>query len=233
LIPFGLAFQTLGLSSLTGTRAALTLLLCMLGGRFGLIQVPPDLAFATELPALAGVLALAVVEEFLERDHDFAELLSVLRYGTSGAAGFIAAAGLARIYEAAGHVAPPTWLAGIVGVVLSAGTFWLRRQVHLHLTAASAGLRSPRTWLSRLELGASIGLGLAILAAPVVGLVFVVGAALLSGAVIAVAAALERARRRECPACGHRARVEASLCPSCRAPLPIERRLAGGVRLAV
>lgn len=233
MIPFGLAFQLLGLSSLTGTRAALTLLLCMVGGRFGLIQVPPDLVFATQLPAMAGVLALAVIEEFLERDHDFSELLAVLRYGTSGAAGFIAAAGLARVYAAAGNVAPPTWLAGIIGVVLSAGTFWLRRQVHTHLTAASAGMRGPRTWLSRFELGASIGLGLSILAAPVVGLVFVIAAALLSGAVITLAAALERARRRECPACSFRARDEASLCPSCRAPLPIARRLEGGVRLAI
>ncbi len=234
MIPFGLAFQLLGISTLTGTRSALTLFVCMVGGALGWVEVPPDLAWATSAPALAAVFALVVVEELLEREHEFGDLLAVLRYGTSGAAGFVAASGLAHVYEAMGQgYVPPEWVAGIVGVLLAMATFHLRRRVHARVAEVTAGIGGPRKWLSRLELASVVALGGTVLLAPLAGVLFVAVAAFASAALIVLGKALEQRKRRRCPACGYRARVEASVCASCRGALAVEERLAGGWRLAI
>lgn len=233
MIPFGLAVQLLGLSSLTGTRSALTILLCLIASALGLVTLPPDMELGGSIWGIALFAGLAVVEEILEREHDFADLLAVLRYGTSGTAGFAVAWGLAASAAAAGHPAPPPWLAGAIGVLVSMATFHLRRHVHAKLHAVTAGLRHPRAWLSRLEVGATFGVAGAVLLAPFLGLAFVALAAVLSAGLLILGRALEARRRRRCPDCGFRARKEASVCASCRAPLAVEERLEGGWRLAI
>lgn len=72
----------------------------------------------------------------------------------------------------------------------------------------------------------------------VVGVVFLPVVAAVAAVAIALAvlvgagisritnAAIDRSRRRACAHCGHRAREEASRCPSCHGPLEIVRALA-------
>ena len=74
--------QMLSASSLSGSRAALTLLAIALGGYVGWIELPEALSMLASAPAIAALATLAVLEEAIEGDEDLQELLHLVNYAT-------------------------------------------------------------------------------------------------------------------------------------------------------
>jgi hypothetical protein len=210
-------------SALAGTRASLTLLCLGLAARLELIAAPHP--WMSGNVGLAILLALVIVEELAEQDEDLQAVFDVFAYALRGGAGALAANTIQASAAEAG-LALPGWGAALLGAALATATHHLRAQLHDQLRGVGDSVLSPRTWLAWLELGGVLGLMVAIVLAPVFALAFVLlasagGLALL----LAKRAAEDRLRRRDCPSCGARARVEASRCPSCKQTIPIERWL--------
>jgi hypothetical protein len=215
--------RLLSTSALAGTRASLTVLGLALAARLGLIA--GGQTWMTSNVALAGLLALVVLEELAEQDEDLQALFDVFAYALRGGAGALAGETVQAGAAAAG-IELPSGVALLTGAVLATATHHLRARLHEQLAGIGEGLLSPRTYLAWLELGGVLGLLTAIVFAPVLALGFVVLASVGGLAVMLLRRAAEdRLFRRDCPHCGGRARVEASRCPSCRGALEVQRWL--------
>ncbi len=217
--PAGIA-QLISVSASAGARGSLTLLMLATAARLGFAELPPFLEILASDQGLAALAALSAFEEFAEQDEDLQQVVQVLNLVTRGVAGALAALSLAP------ETGTPAPLAGGIGFATAAGTQFLRGQVHETLSGLGDGVHSPRTWLAYLETGGVVGLVIAVLAAPFLALAFVLAAGLAGVAALLIRRAADnRINRRDCPACGKRARVEASVCPHCRCAIPIQRVL--------
>ena len=212
--------QMLSAASLSGSRAALTLLAIALGGHAGWIDLPESLSFLSTAPAIAALSALVVLEEAIEGDEELQELLHIVNYATRAGTGAVASWMIA-----AGADSGTVELASpVVGAMVALAIHELRGKIHEGLRGFGDSILSPRSWLLWLERGGMLGLLIAMLLAPVIALVFVILAS--AGAAIIL---LARRRldaiwfRRACPSCQHMARVDASRCPNCREPLEVSR----------
>lgn len=224
MIGEGLA-RLLATSSLAGTRASLTLFILALVGRLGVIDAPQD--WMTSNVGLAVLLSLVVLEELAEQDEDLQALVDVAAYALRAGAGALAASTIQSSASAIGVEDLPTWAAALTGAGVAAGTHHLRAKLHEQLEGAGDSVLSPRTWLAWLEAGGVLGLMIAVIFAPAIALGFVVAAAVASVAAVLIKRAAEnRLRRRDCPHCRHRVRVEASRCPGCRGPVEIVQWLS-------
>ncbi|MFT4622998.1 MAG: putative RNA-binding Zn-ribbon protein involved in translation (DUF1610 family) [Myxococcota bacterium] len=218
----GSAQALLAGSALTGTRAALPLLVLSAAGYAGLVAFPEGAEAMATLPMVAALAGLAVVEELTERDEDVQEILSWLNYGTRGAAGAMAA----WLADAA-PAGMPAWSVALLGVLIAATTHHYRMQLHASLRGLGDTWLSPRTWLVTLEAGGVAALAIGLVLAPAVASTAVV-------LLLAAEATWHSARwatqrtvwRHPCPACGARIRREASRCPSCRETVEPDRWLA-------
>lgn len=215
--------RLLSLSALAGTRASLTLLCLGLAARMGILPAPHP--WMSSDVGLALLLGLVVLEELAEQDEDLQSLFDTVAYALRGGAGALAAESLQAGASTAG-LPLPGWAAGLLGATLAVGTHHLRAQLHRQLEGLGDSVLSPRTWLAWLELGGVLGLMAAIVLAPVLALGFVILASAGGVAIVLVRRASEnRLRRRPCPHCGARARVEACRCPKCRGALEVQRWL--------
>lgn len=216
--------RTLATSALAGTRSSLTLLALALLARVGM-GAPPQAWMISNI-GLGILLALVVLEEFAEQDEDLQALFDIFAYALRAGAGVLSAGALQGTAAEAG-VELPAWGAAITGAVIATATHHLRAQLHQQLQGLGDSLLSPRTWLAWLELGGVVGLLAAVALAPMLALAFVVLAS-VAGVLTLLGrrAAENRLYRRDCPGCSARARVEASVCPSCKAPLEIQRWLS-------
>ena len=198
-------------SALTGTRAALPLLILASCGALGWVEFPEAAEPLTSLPMIAGLAGLAVVEELTERDEDVQEILSWLHYGTRGTAGAL----VAWIAQAAPE-GMPDWSVAVVGVLIAAATHHWRTQLHASLRGFGDTWLSPRTWLVTLEAGGVAALALGLVLAPAVASAIVVVLLAAEAAWHSARWTAERTlRRTPCPSCSARIRVEATRCPAC------------------
>jgi hypothetical protein len=193
--------------------------------RMGFVQVPDSLSLLTSTPALGALLAAAIVEEWLERDDDAQQILSLIKYGVHGTGAVVLSYILVERLSLPLH----GWPVAAIGATVAIVTHHLRMRVHDALRGIAAGIVSPRRWLSWLEAGGVVGVAVAVLLAPAVAMAFVLIAALTAVALWAVLRALERSRRRPCPTCGSPVRQEARACPNCREALPVVRWVGGGL----
>jgi hypothetical protein len=217
--------QVVGLGAAAGTRGALALLALGLASR--LTGLPLHGAWASlQDPAVLGALgALAFIEGAVERDDDLRELLGLALVAARTGAG--AAAAIAA--NLGGGEQLPPWLAGVLGAVIAVVTAHLRSRLHGTVREVDLEVVRPKKWLTRAENAGTLALAGAAPAAPFLGGAILVVAALLGLAVWGAAASWEARRRRPCPHCGRRIRVEASRCPRCGAEVPVERWLGAAL----
>ncbi|MBI5536445.1 MAG: DUF4126 family protein [Deltaproteobacteria bacterium] len=225
LVPFEVAAKFLGIGTASGTRAALAMLVVAAMGRAGVLDVPASISFLTSTPALGALLAATVVEELLERDDDAQQLIAMMKYGLHGTGGVL----LGYVLVERFHLPLQGWPIAVIGGAVAVLTHNLRMRVHDALRAITAGITSPRRWLSWLEAGGVIGLTVSVILAPFVALAFVVVATIAAAALWGLFGLLERARRRMCPTCGRMVRAEARLCPHCKEALPVGRWVGDGL----
>lgn len=225
IVPFEIAAKFLGIGTASGTRAALAMLVVSGLARAGVVEMPASLAFLSSTPWLGALLAAAVVEELLERDDDAQQLLAILKYGVHGTGGVV----LAWLLVERFGLPLDGWPVAAIGGAVALLTHNLRMRVHTALAAISAGIVSPRRWLSWLEAGGVIGLTIAAVLSPAITLAFVLVASLGAIGLYASFKAFEKVRRRPCPTCGSQIRKEARLCPNCKEQLPIGRWVGGGL----
>ena len=111
------------------------------------------------------------------------------------------------------------------GLGLHVGVSFTRSQ--LLILVRDLGFAGFASWLETLG---TLGIVVLLLFAPflalVVTIVLALGGLASLGIYKLVERRLDQQRRRSCPSCGHLARKEASWCPSCGAPLTVERLLA-------
>lgn len=130
----------------------------------------------------------------------------------------------------------PGWqklLVLLVAVGLNLGLTSLRAELWERLEPLLEGLNVERI-VRFLEGGGALLALLLVALAPVILLVLLVLFTLALGALLLVLKGIEKVRddtrRRPCPHCGHRRRMEASLCPSCHEALEPERWLVSARR---
>ncbi len=213
--------QLLGIAAASGTRATLTLLAVVLVARLGGSEVPDGLSFLTTNVGLAVLVAVAVVDELVDRDPELQELVAIGNVGVRGAAGAASAWGVESLADGSLPDAA-TWLLG-AGIAIA--VHLVRVRVLSYVPDGGGGL-GPRTWVAWLEAGGVLGLIVAVFVAPMLALGFVLLATVFSVAAVFVARKIDRTRnRRTCPHCQTSARKEASRCPNCRESIPVERHL--------
>lgn len=211
--------QLVGVAAASGTRATLTLLTVALVARLGAYTLPAGLSFLSSNIGLSMLVALAVLDELVDRDPELQELLALANVGIRGAAGAIGAWGIDGMMDGA-MPESATWL---LGASIAIGVHLVRVRALAYVPEGTAGF-GPRTWVAWLEAGGVFGLLAAVFLAPLLALGFAVAATVLGAAVLLAARRVERARhRRACPHCAASIRKEASLCPKCRNAVPIER----------
>ncbi len=219
-----LVARLLATSSLAGTRGGLTLLALAIAARMGVMEAPQE--WMVSNIGLGILLAVVVIEELAEQDEDLQALVDLCAYALRGGAGALAAGSIQATAASAGVEGLPAWAAALAGATIAVATHHLRARLHEQLEGIGEGLLSPRTWLAWLELGGVIGLMVAVVLAPAIALGFVILASALSLLALGLRRAAEdKLRRRGCEGCTHRARVEASRCPSCKRPLEVARWL--------
>lgn len=215
--------RTLASSALAGTRSSLTLLCLALLARTGLMGAPAP--WMESNVGLGILLAMVVLEELAEQDEDLQALFDVFAYALRAGGGAMAATAIQDTAGAAGF-ALPEWGAALAGAGVATATHHVRAQLHQQLEGLGDSVLSPRTWLAWLELGGVLGLMVAIVIAPVLALAFVILATVAGvGMIFARKAAENRLRRRDCPNCSARVRVEARVCPACHTQVPVQRWL--------
>jgi len=215
--------QLLSVSSLSGTRAALTLLALSVAAHMGYLELPEMLSGLDSVSAMTILALLAIFEEVQESDEDLQELLEWVNYGTRALAGGIAAWSVSAEAdaEAVSTISP------VLGAGVAAGNNWVRTRLHEQMRGLGDSIMSPRTWLLWLERGGVLGLLAAAFLAPMIALCFILLATIAAAMATVARRRLEQKHfRRGCPSCGHRARIEASLCPSCKGPLEVKKWLA-------
>lgn len=212
--------QLLGIAAASGTRATLTLLAVVLVARLGDSSVPEGLSFLTTNVGLALLVAVAVLDELVDRDPELQEIVAMGNIGVRGAAGAASAWGVESLVDGS----LPAWATWLLGACIAIAVHLVRVRVLSHVPDGAGGI-GPRTWIAWLEAGGVLGLIVAVFVAPVLALGFVLLGTGLSVAVVLIARQLDRTRnRRACPHCQTWARKEASRCPKCRNAIPVERR---------
>lgn len=224
-VPFEIASSLLGLGTASGTRASLALLIVAGASRAGWVQIPSSFAFATSTPMLGALVAATVLEEFLERDDDAQQLLSLVKYGLHGTGAVVVCWMLIEKF----HLPLDGWPIAVIGGALAAATHNVRMKLHDALRDLEAGIVTPRRWLTWLEVGGAVGIASAVLLAPLVSAVFALIAAILCGLAGLLVARIERSQRRPCPTCHMPVRKEARLCPHCKEALPVVRWVGSGL----
>ncbi len=213
--------QLVGVAAASGTRATLTLLTLALVARLGAYTLPEGLAFLSTNVGLAVLVAVAMLDELVDRDPELQELLTLANVGVRGAAGAIGAWGIEGMMDGS-MPAAATWL---LGAGIAIGVHLVRVRALAYVPEGTSGL-GPRTWVAWLEAGGVFGLLIAVFLAPLLALAFAVAATVLGAVVLIAARGVERAKhRRQCPHCASWIRKEASRCPKCRHDVPIERRM--------
>jgi len=214
--------QILSLSALSGTRAALTLLGLAVAANYGYVELPSSLAILHEQGAIVILILLAIYEETQEGDEDLQELTELLSVGTRAVAGGLAAYGT----SAAADVEVTSAISTVGGAVTAVGVNHVRSRLHESLRGVGDSMLSPRTWLLWIERGGIIGLLAASFLAPVLALVLIVLAVIAAAWITSTKRRYEkRHMRRACTSCGFSARLEASLCPNCKAQLEVQKSL--------
>jgi hypothetical protein len=179
---------------------------------------------------LAVLGVLAVVEHVARGRALYAEAIERLPWDRLLVNGIIwvmylhqvdAASTPAELARAAAPHAP--LLVGSASVHLAAG-FARTRALDL---LRSVGIGGVAHWIESFGV---VGIVIVAVFLPILALLLA-GIALVPvvGGVLAARFAehrIDQGRRRACPSCGHAARMEASVCPSCRAPLTVTRTLA-------
>jgi hypothetical protein len=206
------------MTALTGTRAALTMLVLATAGYLGFVEFPPGIDMLATLPGIAALAGAAAVEEFTERDEDLSEILGWIHYGTRGLAG----GAVAWAADAAPWDLPP-WSLTILGVLIAGSTHHYRMKLHESLRGFGNSWLSPRTWVVNAETGGVLGLAIVTVLAPVLSLAILILMGLFGLGWFLAGRALEQRNRRDCPSCGTRIRQEASRCFSCGAVVDVER----------
>ena len=237
-----LVAHVLGSSMAASARPALTFLVVQVtvaSAMWATGAAPPAaLAWLLSPAAMAVAGTAAFVELLAQADEDLSEILrelhvdhvlgamssmtSELLFVAFGAdAGVGQPGGVAGAIQVAEQAGLPWW--GDVGVVAAAlvvtmAMSWVRGEIHEALEAVQ--LKS--VW-QRLEAGGVLVVLALALFSPAVGLVVLV---LLAVALALVGLSIHQLEgwaddrsRTDCPACGHRVRVEATLCSSCRTAL--------------
>ncbi len=226
-LPFSLVSQAIGLGGATGTRAGMSLLAVALAARAGKVLLPPELLWMTSTAAMVGFVVVLAFEYFTYRDDDMQMMLGVVHYGLTGGSGATVMIALLDMSTQD----TPTWMLGSIGAAIGMGSLALRRWLHAQFEEVENALLRPRTWLTMLEEGGTVGLCAAVFLAPSLALAIVVGAALAGLAAGFMAKQVEARFRRPCPACAAPIRQEASRCPHCRADVPVvttlDLKLAG------
>jgi hypothetical protein len=142
-------------------------------------------------------------------------------------------AGAVALIEASTRPGWQKLLVLLVAVALNMGLTTLRAELWERLEPVLEGLSLER--MARfLESGGALLALLLVALAPIVLLVLLVLFTLALGVLLLALRGLDKvrdeARRRPCPHCGHRRRVEASLCPACHQALEPERWLVSAHR---
>ena len=216
--------QLVRVAAASGTRASLTLVALALVARLGGYTMPEGLTLLTTDLGLALLIGVAVLDEVVDRDPELQELLTLANVGVRGAAGAIGAWGIEGMMDG---TLPPAVVWGI-GASIAIAVHLVRVRALSLLPEGTDGF-GPRTWIAWLEAGGVFGLLVAVFLAPLLALGVVVSATMLGGLVLLVARRVERhEHRRPCVHCDHWVRKEASRCPRCRRPVPIERLLRSG-----
>lgn len=212
--------QLLGIAAASGTRATLTLLAVVLVARLGDGAVPEGLSFLTTNVGLAMLVAVAVLDELVDRDPELQEVVAMANIGVRGAAGAASAWGVESLVDGS----LPDSVTWLLGAGIAIAVHLVRIRVLSYVPDGAGGI-GPRTWIAWLEAGGVLGLIVAVFVAPLLALAFVLLGTVLSVAVVLIARQLDRTRnRRTCPHCQVWARKEASRCPKCRNPIPVERQ---------
>ena len=188
----------------------------------------------THLGVVAGLGLMAFIEHFLRGSEAYAEMVEQLPWDRLPVLitvwlMFVGGFALAGPAAAAEPAAP---LALGPGSILMGGTLtvhfvvaWARSRV-LEL-ARDLGVGGLFHWG---ETFGVFGLVALVVLLPIVAVVLSAGVAaivaLLALLAKVIEASVDRARRRDCPHCGHAARGEASQCPSCGRELSVVRTLA-------
>ena len=214
--------QAISGSAAAGGRAGLTLLGMSIAGYCGWIDFPPGIALLATLPGIAGLAGITLIEEFTERDEDMQEILQWVSYGTKGMAGALAIWSIDVMPEGT-----PPWLATPVGMILAGATHYYRMKLHETLRGLGDHWLSPRTYLVWLETGGIVALIAAILIAPILAMLMVVGFFIVGGVYMGLRYTAEQSLYRQpCPQCEKRIRKEASVCRFCATDVTVAKWLA-------
>jgi len=233
-----LAGHVLGTSMAASARPALTFLVVQVAVASTTWATgdvaPAAVGWLLSPAAMTVAFVAALIEVLAKADEDLSEILRELHVdhvlgamsSMTAALLFVAfgadqgvgqpggVAGAIQVAEAAGL---PWW--GDAGVVVAAllvtlAVSWIRGEIHEALEAVQLAV----VW-QRIEAGGVLVVLALALFSPAVGLVVMLVLAASLGLVGLGLGRLEawadQRRRRDCPACAHRARVEATLCSGC------------------
>ncbi len=211
---------------LAGLRPTWTVAGCSLAMGFGVVPGEGAIAWLGHPIAMVLSCGFAIFEWLHARDAQ-ASALTVMGFVRTGIAAVAALAAVATMAGVEGvEVGPLELASGGGGAALLAtvrGSIRDRVQELAH-DAASA-------WVARLEDGGFVLFATLLFVFPLLPVLALIAFALLASVGFALAFVADRAMRRECGACGHRARVEAVRCPSCQRGLEPAAWLAPPARL--
>jgi hypothetical protein len=157
-----------GLSAATGLNASLPLLLIGLAARFGLITLASPYDALASTTALVGLGVVAVCEIAADKIPGLDSLVQIIQAPVTLAAGAIVFASQQSMIE---QVSPG--LAIVVGVLAAGSVHALRTLARPVVNAATFGLGGPAVSVGE-DIGA-FGLTVLALAAPILGLVLLIG----------------------------------------------------------
>ena len=210
-------------AALTGVRASWVLLTLVLAARWGHFNLPPAFVFLASPIGVAGLLGLAIIEQQMEKDEDIQNVLYILQYGLRGTGAAVIAWVIRS--QAMGVLPISDWVIACVSASLAMLTHYIRMRLYRLLYGFGAGLLSPRTWLIWLETGGLIGMLVSLILAPWLGLLLVISMAITSLLLAHFRRMVDNRLNRRACLCGYSVRLEASICPQCKAPLEIQRLL--------
>jgi len=220
------------LSVLAGIRPTLALALASLACLFGVVEPVGPLEVLGHPVVAALALTLAGVELAAEREgfaaavggFDLRRALFVVR----GIAALIAAlAASGTLAEALDHDFSDGDRLLHGGLALASTT--IKGAARARVTELLAG--TGQRFMARLEEGGLLVALILAWAFPLLLLVAMVMLSMLTSLMFGMSWLVDRARRRGCPHCGHRARVEAVRCPRCQERLDPARWLEPPARL--
>lgn len=237
--PVALIARIVVAGGFAGARPLLTLFVLQLYvALFETPDLPAGFDWLIHEYAIGAMGVLAIVEHFVRTDPDIDELLQWPSAAVGAGAAMVSAVLLASI---SGEVMPATEptlaalpslgviavsemslgmsvLGAALGVVVSLGALWVRRQIMDALNATSFSSRFTRWGETGVVIGAVVGILALPGAAVVLAILMVVGMAVAAFVVRAFEKAADEQSRRQCE-CGYLARNEATICPECKTSL--------------